>query len=89
MTSSVLASRMSAQLLTGTPAESVEAVAERLLAVQAQDLRGSRLAVRIRSRDLAAVDFDAALSDRRSVIVAWLNRGTLHLELGSQKGAAQ
>jgi hypothetical protein len=52
-------------------------------------LRGSRLAVRIRSRDLAAVDFDAALSDRRSVIVAWLNRGTLHLELGSQKGAAQ
>jgi hypothetical protein len=79
MTSSVLASRLRANLITGPPAESVEAVAERLLAVQAQDLRGSRLAVRIRSRGLATADFDAALSDGRSVIVAWLNRGTLHL----------
>ena len=79
MTSSVLASRLRAQLVTGPPAESVESVAERLLAVQAQDLRGARLAVRIRSRGLTAADFDAALSDRRSVIVAWLNRGTLHL----------
>jgi hypothetical protein len=79
MTSSVLPSRMRAQLVTGPPAESVEAVVERLLAVQAQDLRGARLAMRIRSRGVTAADFDAALTERRSVIVAWLNRGTLHL----------
>lgn len=77
--SSVLASHLRAQLVTGPPAEDVEAVAERLLAVQAQDLRGARLAMRIRSRNLTAADFDAALNDRRSLVVAWLNRGTLHL----------
>lgn len=77
--SSVLGSRLRAQLVTGPPAEDVEAVAERLLAVQAQDLRGARLAMRIRSRDLTAADVDAALTDRRSLVVAWLNRGTLHL----------
>ena len=75
----VLASRLRAQLVTGARAESIEAVARRLLAVQAQDLRGARLAVRARSQGLTAVDFDAALNDQRSVIVTWLNRGTLHL----------
>jgi hypothetical protein len=79
MTRSVLASRLHAQLVTGARAESVEAVTGRLLAVQAQDLRGARLAMRIRSRGLIADDVDVALSDRRSVVVAWLNRGTLHL----------
>jgi len=28
---------------------------------------------------LSASDVDAALSQRRSLIVTWLNRGTLHL----------
>ena len=51
----------------------------RLLAIQAQDLRGARLAVRARSAGLSASDVDAALSRRRSLIVTWLNRGTLHL----------
>jgi hypothetical protein len=73
--------RLAAQLLSGEPAPSAEAVVDRLLAVQAQDPRGFRLAVRARSigSGVTAADVDAALSDRRSLVVAWLNRGTLHL----------
>jgi winged helix DNA-binding protein len=74
----VTAERCAAQLLRGDPAGSVEAVAGRLLAIQAQDPRGARLAIRARSAGLSASDVDAALA-RRSLIVTWLNRGTLHL----------
>jgi hypothetical protein len=70
--------RLRAQLLSGPPATSPEEVVGRLLAVQAQDGRGFRLAVRSRSRGLAAADVDAAL-DAGRVVVTWLNRGTLHL----------
>ena len=52
---------------------------ERLLAVQAQDLRGARLAVRARSTGLTAGDLDRALTVDRSLVIDWLNRGTLHL----------
>jgi len=71
--------RFASQLLAGRPAASVEAVVGRLLAVQAQDLRGARLAVRARSSGLTAAEVDHALTVDRSVVVAWLNRGTLHL----------
>jgi len=74
----VIAARCAAQLLCGAPASSAEEVAGRLLAIQAQDPRGARLAVRARSAGLSAVDVDSALA-RRSLIVSWLNRGTLHL----------
>jgi hypothetical protein len=74
-----VAERLAAQLLSGTPAGSTLAVAERLLAIQAQDQRGARLAVWARSRGLTAADVDAALTQDRSVVVTWLNRGTLHL----------
>jgi hypothetical protein len=74
----VTAERCAAQLLCGEPAGSAEEVAGRLLAVQAQDLRGARLAIRARSAELSAADVDSALA-RRSLIVTWLNRGTLHL----------
>jgi hypothetical protein len=74
----VTAERCAAQLLGGDPAGSAEEVAGRLLAIQAQDPRGARLAVRARSAGLSASDVDAALA-RRSLIVTWLNRGTLHL----------
>jgi hypothetical protein len=74
----VTAERCAAQLLRGDPAGSAEEVAGRLLAVQAQDLRGARLAIRARSAGLSASDVDSALT-RRSLIVTWLNRGTLHL----------
>ncbi len=70
--------RYAAQLLTGEPAPSPVDVAERLLAVQGQDPRGARLAIRARSSGLSAADVDRALTDG-SLIVTWLNRGTLHL----------
>ncbi len=74
----VTAQRCAAQLLSGDPAASPEEVTGRLLAVQAQDPRGARLAVRARSAGLSAADVDCALG-RRSLVVSWLNRGTLHL----------
>jgi hypothetical protein len=60
-------------------AAGVAEVVGRLLAVQAQDLRAARLALRARATRLAAADVDAALTEERSVVVAWLGRGTLHL----------
>jgi hypothetical protein len=74
----VHAARLTAQGLAGDPATSVDAVVERLLAVQGQDGRGFRLAVRARSAGLAASDVDRALAERR-LVVSWVNRGTLHL----------
>ena len=76
----VTAERCAAQLLCGDPAGSAEEVAGRLLAIQAQDPRGARLTVRARSAGLSAADVDSALTQRRSLIVTWLNRGTLHLD---------
>jgi hypothetical protein len=73
--------RLAAQRLTDPPrADAVDGVSH-LLAVQAQDPRGARLALRARSRGLHASDVDRALTDDRSVVVSWLNRGTLHLVL--------
>ena len=71
--------RLRSQLLAGEPAHSAEEVVERLLAVQAQDGRGARLAIRSRSTGLSAGDVDHALTRDRSLVVTWLNRGTLHL----------
>lgn len=71
--------RLRAQLLSGRPARSAREVAQRLLAVQAQDPRGARLAVRARASGLTAADIDRALTQDRSLVVSWLNRGTLHL----------
>jgi hypothetical protein len=54
-------------------------VAERLLAVQGQDPRGARLAIRARTSGLTGADVDRALTEDRSLLITWLNRGTLHL----------
>ena len=70
--------RLRSQLLSGPPADSPEAVVGHLLAVQAQDGRGFRLAIRSRTRGLTTGYVDAALGDGR-LLVTWLNRGTLHL----------
>src|SRR4051812_21944217 len=75
----VHAARLTAQLLSGPRADHPVAVAERLLAVQGQDPRGARLAVRSRSTGLAAADVDRALTEDRTLLITWLNRGTLHL----------
>ncbi|MBV9604466.1 MAG: AlkZ family DNA glycosylase [Solirubrobacterales bacterium] len=75
----MIPARLTAQLLAGTPARDPVAVVERLLAVQAQDARGARLAIRARSAGLTAGDVDRALTEDRSLLISWLNRGTLHL----------
>jgi len=76
---SLLAARLTAQGLSGTkPAGPLEAT-KKLLAVQAQDPRGARLAVRARSTSAHASDLDRALTEDRSLVITWVNRGTLHL----------
>jgi hypothetical protein len=76
---SILAERLTAQLLAGPAARNPATVAERLLAVQAQDPRGARLSIRARSTGLSVSDVDRELTERRSLLITWLNRGTLHL----------
>ena len=75
----VHAARLAAQLLAGEPARDPVAVAERLLSIQGQDARGARLAVRARTSGQTAADVDRTLTDDRSLLITWLNRGTLHL----------
>ncbi len=71
--------RFAAQLLSGVRARSPEEVVGRILAVQAQDPRGARLAIRARSEGLTAANVNRAFTQDRSLVIAWLNRGTLHL----------
>jgi hypothetical protein len=54
-------------------------VARHLLAIQAQDLVSARRAIRARSQATTAADVDRALGEERTVLITWLNRGTLHL----------
>lgn len=75
----VMSRRFAAQLLSGPPAADPIHVVGRLLAVQAQDPRGARLSIRARSAGMLAADVDRALSADRSLLVTWVNRGTLHL----------
>ena len=75
----ILAERLTAQGLSGHPLADPVAVAERLLAIQGQDPRGFRLAVRARTQGLTAADVERALGEDRTLVVTWLNRGTLHL----------
>jgi hypothetical protein len=75
---SLLAARLAAQHLSDTPAADALEATRALLAIQAQDPRGARLAVRARTRDGHASDVDRALTER-SLVITWVNRGTLHL----------
>ena len=70
--------RLAAQLLAGRPARSAAAVAARLLAIQSQNLRAGRLAVRARTSGLTAAGVNAELEAAR-VVITWLCRGTLHM----------
>jgi hypothetical protein len=74
-----IAERLTAQALSGPPLKRPVDVAGRLLAVQGQDPRGARLAVRARTAGLNAADVDRELTEERSLLITWLNRGTLHL----------
>jgi hypothetical protein len=79
VTRAPIAERLTAQALSGAPLKRPVDVAERLLAVQGQDPRGARLAVRARTAGLSAADVDRELTEDRSLLITWLNRGTLHL----------
>jgi hypothetical protein len=77
----LLGRRLTSQLLAGPVPrgpEAVVSVTERLLAIQGQDPRGARLAIRARSRGATAADVDRALSSGE-LLITWLCRGTLHL----------
>lgn len=78
--------RLRAQLLAGPAARTAEDAVARVLAVQGQDPRGFRLAVRARTDGVSAADVDAGLTDRRTLVVSWLNRGTLHLVTAEDLG---
>ena len=75
----LVAERCAAQLLSGPRAATPADVVRRLLAVQGQDPRGVRLAIRVRTAGLTAADVDRAMTADRSLLITWLNRGTLHL----------
>jgi hypothetical protein len=64
--------------LTDRSGRSPAGVVRHLLAIQAQDARGARLAIRARSTGLASAAVDEALR-KKELVVSWLNRGTLHL----------
>jgi hypothetical protein len=71
--------RCCSQLLTDPVVTDPVEVVRHLLAVQAQDSRAMRLAIRSRTTGVIAADVDQALTEDRSLVVTWLNRGTLHL----------
>lgn len=75
----LLAMRSAAQLLDRRIAGGPETAVRALLAVQAQDKGAWRLALRARVDGITAADVNVALTEKRSLLVAWLNRGTLHL----------
>ncbi|MFC4000015.1 winged helix DNA-binding domain-containing protein [Nocardiopsis sediminis] len=71
--------RMHAQLLAGPPAAGVVGAVRGAAALQAQDLKASKLAVRARTSGLALADVRRAVAEERSVIRTWAMRGTLHM----------
>lgn len=78
--------RFYSQLLAGPAASDPVDAVGRVLAVQAQDQRAARLAVRARTTGTTVADVDRALTIDRSLVVSWLNRGTLHLVRAEDHG---
>lgn len=78
--------RLAGQWLTAPGPRDAVAVARRILAVQAQDPRGARLAIRARSTGLSAADVERELGQERSLLITTLNRGTLHLVASEDYG---
>ena len=74
----LLTARLAAQRLSGPPAADPLEATRHLLAIQAQDPKGARLAVRARTRGGHASNTDRALNER-ALVITWANRGTLQL----------
>jgi hypothetical protein len=77
--------RLESQALTGAPVGGPAEVVERLLALQAQDLRWAKWAVGVRSPGSTSADVDALLDSGR-VVRSWPMRGTLHLVPAQELG---
>ena len=76
-TASVRAARLRSHRLSA-PAASVAHAAEHMLATQAQEFWGGRLALAARTRGEATIrDVDAAF-DRGEIVRSWTMRGTIH-----------
>ena len=75
----LLAARLTAQRLSGRRSDDVVETTRHLLAVQAQDPRAARLSLRARTTGTHRSDVDRALTEERSLVITWANRGTLHL----------
>jgi hypothetical protein len=75
----LLAARLTAQRLSGPRSADVVETTRHLLAVQGQDPRGARLSLRARTTSTHRSDVDRALTEERSLVITWVNRGTLHL----------
>ena len=75
----LLAGRLTAQRLAGQRSADVVETTRHLLAVQGQDPRAARLSLRARTTRTHRGDVDRALTDERSLLITWANRGTLHL----------
>jgi len=78
--------RARSQLLHRPPGRSPADIVSHILAVQAQDPRSARLALRSRATGLHATDVERELSVNRSLVVGWLARGTLHMVCAEDYG---
>lgn len=74
----VWAARASANGLGDERADTVVAAVAGVVALQGQDVRANRLAVRVRTDGLTRQDVDDAVS-RAEVVRTWAFRGTLHM----------
>lgn len=77
--------RARAQWLHRPAGNSPVEIVGHLLAVQAQDLRAARLALRARGAGFTAAEVDCAL-ESGELVIAWLNRGTLHMVRAEDHG---
>jgi hypothetical protein len=79
LTTATRRQRGAVQLLHRPPGYRAVDVVRTLLAVQAQDLRAAKLALRARGELFTARDVDAELTESRTLVRGWLGRGTLHI----------
>lgn len=70
--------RTATQGLAGERARTPVEAVRRVLALQSQDVRAARLAIRARGDGLTRHDVDAACADG-TLVRAWAMRGTLHV----------
>lgn len=78
MTAKLRRTRAAGLLLDRAESRTPLEIARHMLAVQAQNLRQARFAIRARSKGLTVADVDRAFNERE-IVITWLNRGTLHI----------